>query len=253
VFSCVCGGAAHSPPLLWRLQVPVYYLDIYLRDFLSPDQSRLLPTLLRAPVPFEEKLDAVAYVNSNCETLSPRAEIMRGLMRLVSNSTRVKVLSYGKCDNNTPMPGPKQELIARHKFCVAMENSITKDYVTEKLWDALIAGCVPIYLGPPNARDFLPDPDAAIVYGAGSNITTPEALMAELERLAGDRSAYERMMAWKKKTRVEEFAPAFQNLIHQIEFRPSMQCNFCQMIAAHRQAPKNYTTCLFNSTWNSTR
>jgi hypothetical protein len=29
----------------------------------------------------------------------------------------------------------------------AMENSISEDYVTEKVWDALVAGCVPIYYG----------------------------------------------------------------------------------------------------------
>ena len=28
----------------------------------------------------------------------------------------------------------KLDLISGYKFCVAMENSITKDYITEKLW-----------------------------------------------------------------------------------------------------------------------
>ena len=31
-----------------------------------------------------------------------------------------------------------------------MENSLAQDYVTEKVYDALAAGCLPIYYGAPN-------------------------------------------------------------------------------------------------------
>ena len=31
-----------------------------------------------------------------------------------------------------------------------MENSVSRDYVTEKLWHAYEGGCVPIYYGAPN-------------------------------------------------------------------------------------------------------
>jgi hypothetical protein len=50
-----------------------------------------------------------------------------------------------------------------YKFCVAMENSVARDYITEKLWQALQAGCVPIYLGSPTARGVVPDPNSIIV------------------------------------------------------------------------------------------
>jgi hypothetical protein len=33
-----------------------------------------------------------------------------------------------------------------------MENSIRLDYITEKVWDALAAGCVPIYMGSSRAH-----------------------------------------------------------------------------------------------------
>ena len=42
------------------------------------------------------------------------------------------------------------------------ENSIATDYVTEKLYDAFVAGCVPVYYGAPNVEDLLPDPDSII-------------------------------------------------------------------------------------------
>jgi hypothetical protein len=96
---------------------------------------------------------------------------------------RLQVHSFGKCNTNMQMPtdanNDKQQVFRRYKFCVggsaplaatlppcfavasapsqpapcccaapaAMENSISEDYVTEKVWDALVSGCVPIYLG----------------------------------------------------------------------------------------------------------
>jgi len=42
------------------------------------------------PVPFEDKLHAVAYINSNCEALSGRSEIMRALIRL-GDKAKVRV------------------------------------------------------------------------------------------------------------------------------------------------------------------
>ena len=39
----------------------------------------------------------------------------------------------------------KMDVFRRYRFCIAMENTVAHDYVTEKLWDAFAAGCVPIY------------------------------------------------------------------------------------------------------------
>jgi hypothetical protein len=47
-----------------------------------------------------------------------------------------------------------------------MENSIRHDYMTEKLWDALAAGCIPIYLGSRTAQTAVPDPDSFIMCAA---------------------------------------------------------------------------------------
>ena len=44
---------------------------------------------------------------------------------------------------------PKLPLFARYKFALALENSLAHDYVTEKFYQPLLAGAVPIYLGVP--------------------------------------------------------------------------------------------------------
>jgi hypothetical protein len=46
----------------------------------------------------------------------------------------------------------------------AMENSAARDYVSEKLWDSFVAGCVPLYLGAPNVNEHIPTPSAIINY-----------------------------------------------------------------------------------------
>jgi hypothetical protein len=51
----------------------------------------------------------------------------------------------------------KIELLTRARFCLAHENCRDLEgYVTEKLFDAFRAGCVPIYVGPKEIGDLVP-------------------------------------------------------------------------------------------------
>jgi hypothetical protein len=81
----------------------------------------------------------------------------------------IKVHSYGACLHNKDFnasdshsPRAKLEVIRRYKFYLAFENSNSVDYVSEKMFQALYMGVVPIYMGAPNVDEFLPDPMAAI-------------------------------------------------------------------------------------------
>lgn len=56
-----------------------------------------------------------------------------------------------------------QDLLRKYKFVLAFENSATKDYVTEKFFDALDAGAVPVVYGAPNIHDFEPGEKSIIV------------------------------------------------------------------------------------------
>jgi len=50
----------------------------------------------------------------------------------------------------------KKEIFSNYKFCLCFENSISRSYVTEKIFDCLNAKVIPIYLGAPNINEFLP-------------------------------------------------------------------------------------------------
>jgi alpha(1,3/1,4) fucosyltransferase len=50
----------------------------------------------------------------------------------------------------------KHRTLLEYRFCIAFENSVERDYISEKLFDCFYAGCVPIYCGAPNITDYVP-------------------------------------------------------------------------------------------------
>ena len=50
----------------------------------------------------------------------------------------------------------KLKAVSQSKFVLAYENAIHDDYVTEKIYDVLQAGAVPVYLGAPNIEQYVP-------------------------------------------------------------------------------------------------
>lgn len=51
----------------------------------------------------------------------------------------------------------KLELLSDYKFCICFENTSADGYITEKIFDCFKAGCVPIYLGAPNIKKYIPE------------------------------------------------------------------------------------------------
>jgi len=53
--------------------------------------------------------------------------------------------------------GKKRELLANFRFNFCLENACEIDgYITEKIFDSMLAGVVPIYWGAPDILDFIP-------------------------------------------------------------------------------------------------
>lgn len=54
-------------------------------------------------------------------------------------------------------PVPRKNATMRaYKFAIVYENAVVPGYLTEKIFDAFFAGCVPIYRGAPDVLDYLP-------------------------------------------------------------------------------------------------
>lgn len=50
----------------------------------------------------------------------------------------------------------KLEKLSQYKFSFVVENTSAPGYITEKIFDSLKAGCIPIYLGADNISDYIP-------------------------------------------------------------------------------------------------
>jgi hypothetical protein len=55
----------------------------------------------------------------------------------------------GRCDE-------KLDTLRNYKFTICYENISCNDYVTEKIIDCFVAGCIPIYMGAPNIKKIIP-------------------------------------------------------------------------------------------------
>lgn len=84
--------------------------------------------------------------------------------------------------------------MSHYKFVLAIENTITESYITEKLYYALDSGAVPIYFGAPNVWDFVP-PHSII---DGSKFSSLEELASYVKELADDPIAYAEYHSWRR-------------------------------------------------------
>jgi len=91
----------------------------------------------------------------------------------------------------------KQQALSRYLFHLAFENTIEPGYVTEKVFDALIAGVVPVYFGSTkDCKVLLPSQKAAI-FLSDFNYDM-NALGKYLTYLSNNETAYEEHREWRK-------------------------------------------------------
>jgi alpha-1,4-fucosyltransferase len=81
-----------------------------------------------------------------------------------------------------------------YKFVLAIENTMSESYVTEKLYYALDAGSIPIYFGAPNVLDFVP-PNSII---EGYKYSSIQELAKYVKKLAADPVLYAEYHAWRR-------------------------------------------------------
>jgi hypothetical protein len=185
----------------------------------------LLPQL-RAPVTARTQAAPVVWLQSNGEDATGRVAYVAELLR------RVRVDSYGRllrtrAEVVPPGTDARVALYQGYKFALAFENSVATDYVTERIFDALRAGAVPVYRGCPEVADLLPSPSC---YIDASRFSSATELGAHLDHLDRDDEAYGGYQRWRD----EPLAPAF--LAHLQRLREPPLCRLAAAVARHAAA-----------------
>lgn len=170
----------------------------YVPYYTSADN--LARALIASPRPKDSERPVVMMISSRVDRSGRRA-YARELAR------HIPIDSYGRFLRNRTLPADtwrptKLGMIAHYPFTIAFENSIGKDYVTEKFYDPLVAGSVPIYLGAPNVDEYAPGDHCYINV---NDHPSPRALADYLKALLKAPAAYEEYMDWKRRPLRPEF------------------------------------------------
>ncbi|XP_006004936.2 4-galactosyl-N-acetylglucosaminide 3-alpha-L-fucosyltransferase 9 [Latimeria chalumnae] len=139
-------------------------------------------------VPSKNKL--ICWVVSNWNPEHARVKYYNELNKHIEIST------YGQAFGEYLSDSSLMPTISSCKFYLSFENSIHKDYVTEKLYNALLAGSVPVVLGPSreNYENYIPSDSFIHV----DDFLSPEELAKYLLTLDRNEDMYLRYFNWKK-------------------------------------------------------
>jgi hypothetical protein len=84
------------------------------------------------------KTEFAAAIISNCNDNSKRIDFIKELQRYIP------LTIYGKCGIKCPVENCKEYVSSKYKFFLAFENSVCKDYITEKFFNILRYNVIPV-------------------------------------------------------------------------------------------------------------
>lgn len=95
-----------------------------------------------------------------------------------------------------------RSMLSKYKFTLVFEDSIATDFVTERFFESLKAGSVPVYLGAPNVADFAPAENS---YISVNSFSSPKELAEYLLHLNQNQELYNELLTWKRRPFKMEF------------------------------------------------
>lgn len=142
------------------------------------------------------KNSLVCWVVSNYRSQHKRSHVYKEL----NETAPVKV--YGRWSKTPLTSRALLPTISRCHFYLAFENSVSKDYITEKLWrNAYQGGAVPVVLGPPLGDYKAVAPPNSFIHV--DEFASVRDLGKYLQQLAGDKKRYDEYFTWKHQWKVK--------------------------------------------------
>ncbi|XP_039648361.1 4-galactosyl-N-acetylglucosaminide 3-alpha-L-fucosyltransferase 9-like [Perca fluviatilis] len=144
-------------------------------------------------LPAKNKL--VCWIVSNWNPQYERVKYYNELKK------HIKIHSYGNAFARPISDQDYSKIVSSCKFYLSFENSVYKDYITDKLYLPMMKGSVPIVLGPPrpNYEDHIPAESFIHV----NDFSTAKELAEKLLYLDQNNSEYIRYFNWIGKLKVK--------------------------------------------------
>ena len=189
---------------------------------------------------FSRLIKGASYVASDCHNRDS-ANANRDSVVIDIRNAGFRVDGLGRC-LKTPV-GPegielskdrasrydlhlKREVVSNFAFNMAFENSYEDGYVTEKPFDALLSGSVPVYLGDSKQLKKLLPYDKAVIYFADFD-NNATALVSYMNYLVKNETAYEEHRAWRRIYDLDEVRRTVPIMTH------GWPCDVCRWAADH--------------------
>ncbi|XP_030296145.1 alpha-(1,3)-fucosyltransferase 9-like [Sparus aurata] len=164
-------------------------------------------------IPAKDKL--VCWIVSNWKSHFRRVQFYNELKK------HVHIHTYGKAFGSDISDQDYSKIVPTCKFYLSFENSVYKDYITEKLYSPMKLGTVPIVLGTSrqNYEEHIPGDSFIHV----DDFSTPKKLADRLLYLDKNNSEYTAYFNWTKKFKVK-----------MTWFGKEHACKTCGYIQKHR-------------------
>lgn len=168
----------------------------------KPNSENYRPLRTSRGLNFKTKYRMAAWFVSNCDTPGKREDFVRKLQDTID------VDIYGicgklECQPKTP-PGATYfhmqsntcfQMVERdYFFYLSFENSLCKDYVTEKLFNIMEYNVIPVVFGKANYSDIFP-PNSLI---EALSFESPAQLGRYLVKVSQNETLYRSYLEWKK-------------------------------------------------------
>lgn len=146
-------------------------------------------------VNFTENTTSVSWVVSNCKTAGGREYYVKELKK------HIGVDVFGECGDELCVGKSNamyrnlcyRQLATKYRLYLSFENSICKDYATEKLYLAMDSGMIPVVFGGADYKNILPSDSYidALKY-------SPANLAKHLLEISQNKLLYQKYLKWKE-------------------------------------------------------
>ena len=164
-----------------------------------------------------------SFVARNCNPMNNRNDYVKAIDEVIG------VASLGDCLHNTDWPQcderpcTKVEALKGYKFHLAFENGYSQGFLTDRLYQAMEAGVIPVWMGTPEVTEAAPVGSYIDVADFGS----PHGVANYLKKVLEDETLYSSYFEWKNKPFDVKFLE-----VNEVLWRDPFNCRACYYVDA---------------------